>query len=117
MRLTPTEDLPEEAFRQSLRVTIPISSTGGEVLAVPLAAVSAGADGRSRVELERGDGETELVTVTTGLAADGFVEIDPVGADIDAGDRVVVGRDLLLPSSDDGEEGDTDSGDGGEGEA
>ncbi len=119
MRLTPTRDLPEEAFRQSLRVTIPISSTGGEVLAVPLAAVSAGADGRARVEVERTRGETELVTVTTGLAADGYVEIEPVGAGLEAGDRVVVGRDLLLPSQSDGGEDDQDveTGHGGEGEA
>jgi peptidoglycan hydrolase-like protein with peptidoglycan-binding domain len=119
MRLTPTGDLPQEAFRQSLRVTIPISSTGGEVLAVPLAAVSAGGDGRARVEVERTRGETELVTVTTGLAADGYVEIKPVGAGLEAGDRVVVGRDLLLPSqSGDGEnEEDVDSGLGSEGEA
>lgn len=120
MRLTPTEELPEMAFGQSLRVTIPISSTGGEVLAVPLAAISAGGDGRSRVEVERREGETELVRVTTGLAADGYVEIEPVGAGLEAGDRVVVGRDLLLPSTDDVENGDgsdTGDGEGGEGEA
>lgn len=101
MVLTPLDDVPEEAMFESLRITIPISSTGGEVLAVPLAAVSAGSDGSSRVEVERDDGSTELVTVTTGLSAEGFVEVRPVGGELEAGDRVVVGRDLLLPSEDD----------------
>lgn len=109
MRLTPTENLPDEAFRQSLRVTIPISSTGGEVLAVPLAAVSAGSGGRSRVEVERYEGRTELVTVTTGLAADGYVEVESIGATLRVGDRVVVGRDLLLPPQSSGGEADDNS--------
>ncbi len=103
MTLTPLDELPEEAFYQSLRVTIPISSTGGEVLAVPLAAVSAGADGGSRVEVQDGDGSTRLVDVTTGLSADGFVEITPRSGDLGEGDRVVVGRDLELPGSDEAE--------------
>ncbi len=121
MRLTPADDLPEEAFRQSLRVTIPISSTGGEVLAVPLAAVSAGADGGSRVEVQDADGSTRLVDVVTGLAADGFVEITPRGATLEPGDRVVVGRDLQLPdagdpdsSGDDAESGDEEQEDEGD---
>lgn len=107
MQLTPTEELPEAAFGQSFKVTIPISSTGGEVLAVPLAAVSAGSDGRPQVLVERSPGETELVMVTTGLAAEGFVEVEPIEAQLAAGDRVVVGRDLLLPtpSSEDGDAG------------
>ncbi len=99
MQLTPNGDVPDEAMFQSLRVTLPISSTGGEVLAVPLAAVSAAADGTSRVEVDNGDGETKLVGVTTGLAADGYVEIRPTDGSLDEGDRVVVGRDLLLPDA------------------
>ncbi len=117
MRLTPIEDLPEEAYSQSLRVTIPISSTGGEVLAVPLAAVSAGAGGGSRVEVQDADGSTRLVDVTAGLSAEGFVEITPRGGSLDAGDRVVVGRDLKLPGADEAEEPDTDTGDSEEGDA
>ena len=35
-------------------------------------------------------GSTELLTVTIGLAADGYVEI--TGGDLEAGDLVVVGR-------------------------
>ncbi len=93
MSLTPIEDLPEEAYNQSLRITIPISSTGGEVLAVPLAAVSAASDGGARVEVEQSDGSTVLVEVSTGLAADGYVAVTPIGGTLEAGDRVVVGRD------------------------
>ncbi|MEZ5343099.1 MAG: peptidoglycan-binding protein [Acidimicrobiales bacterium] len=99
MNLTPIEPLPEEAFNQSLRVTIPISTTGGEVLAVPLAAVSAAANGGARVEVDRGDGTTELVDVSTGLAADGYVEVTPLSGSLSKGDRVVVGRDLGQPAS------------------
>ena len=44
-------------------------------------------------ELQRLDAEgvTTRVTVTTGLAAGGFVEIVPVDGDLEVGDRVVVG--------------------------
>ncbi len=106
MRLEPNEDLPEEAFFQSLRVTIPISSTSGQVLVVPLAAVSAGPDGTSRVEVQTQDDSTNLVDVTTGLAADGFVEIRAVNGSLAEGDRVVVGRELLLPTDDESDETD-----------
>ncbi len=112
-RLTPSEDLPTEALGESLRVTIPISSTGGEVLAVPLAAVSAGPSGDSRVEVLEADGSTRLVEVSIGLAADGFVEITARGGEIDENDRVVVGRDLVLPGAESDDSGDDDSeGDG-----
>jgi peptidoglycan hydrolase-like protein with peptidoglycan-binding domain len=110
MELVPLGPLPEEAMFQSLRVTIPVSSTGGEVLAVPLAAVSAGADGSSRVEVDIGDGSTTLVEVSTGLSAEGFVEIRPVEGELRPGDRVVVGRDLLLPA--DGPDSESESEDG-----
>ncbi len=104
MRLEPIDALPQEAFNQSLRVSIPIETTGGEVLAVPLAALSAGPDGTARVEVERDDGTTEFLPVTTGLRAEGYVEI-AVGRDLvlSPGDRVVVGRDLQLPALDDAE--------------
>jgi hypothetical protein len=89
------------------------------VLAVPLAAVSAGADGSSRVEVDNGDDTTTVLKVTTGLSAEGFVEIRPGEARLDAGDRVVVGRDLLLPGEVErgDNDGDADDGGGSEGEA
>ncbi len=99
LRLEPAAPLPEDALNLNLRVSIPISSSGGEVLAVPLAALSAGANGTARVEVERSAGQVELVEVVTGLRADGYVEVrSAAGAPtLAAGDRVVVGRDLELP--------------------
>lgn len=81
----------------NVRLRIPVASTDGEVLAVPIAALSAGSGGEDRVELlidikSGQDAETEIITVTAGLAADGFVEITSDDARVTAGARVVVGR-------------------------
>ncbi len=77
----------------NVKVTIPVSSTDGEVLAVPIAALTAGPGGESRVEvLDDGAKQPRLVTVKTGLAAKGFVEVAAAdGGSLEAGDRVVVG--------------------------
>ncbi|MGH1504929.1 MAG: peptidoglycan-binding protein [Acidimicrobiales bacterium] len=95
VELEPLEEIPSDAIGLNLRVTLPFESTDGTVLAVPLAALSAGADGSARVEVERADGTVELVTVTPGLnsRAQGLVEITPIDGDLAAGDRVVVGRE------------------------
>ncbi len=77
----------------NLRVTVPIESTGGDVLAVPLAALSAAADGSARVQVVRDDGTVEFVSVTAGLTAQGYVQITAVDGDLAAGDQVVVGLD------------------------
>ncbi len=110
VRLEPVGELPEEALNQNLRVTIPFASTNGEVLAVPLAALSAGADGTVRVEVERADGTVDLVTVVTGLnaRAAGLVEITPVDGELAEGDRVVVGRNESL-AADVNEDGEADT--------
>ncbi|GAA3599701.1 hypothetical protein GCM10022198_25000 [Klugiella xanthotipulae] len=80
----------------NVKITIPVSSTKGDVLAVPLAALTAGAGGESRVEIvtDAQKEETELVAVTTGLAAEGFVEITAEGRSslLTEGAQVVVGR-------------------------
>ena len=110
--LEPVEPLPEDVMNVNLRVSIPISSSGGEVLAVPYAALSAGSDGTARVEVERPGGQVELLDVVTGLRAEGFVEIEPVGGLLQSGDRVVVGRDLNLSGvhgSDPDDDADEDS--------
>jgi hypothetical protein len=85
-RLTDLNGLP-------VKVTVPISSTGGKVLAVPTAAVSAAIDGTTRVEVEDTPGApTRLVQVTAGLRAEGFVQITPAKpSDIKEGDTVVTG--------------------------
>lgn len=96
--LEPDELTPEQLQvlqGNNVKVSIAVGETEGEVLAVPLAALTAGAGGESRVEIVDPDGdgkETILVEVTTGLAADGYVEIQPVSGTLDEGDLVVVGR-------------------------
>lgn len=96
IELTPDELTDEQLALlrgTNVRVSIPVSSTDGEVLAVPLAALTAGAGGESRIEVSTGEGEeTELIEVTTGLAAGGYVEITAVDDAIAEGDLVVVGR-------------------------
>ena len=77
----------------NVRLRIPVSSTSGEVLAVPIAALTAGAGGESRVEVMRkGATEPEIVVVTTGLSAGGYAEIASSEAPLDKGDLVVVGE-------------------------
>jgi hypothetical protein len=103
----------------SARIIVDVASTGGEVLVVPVAAVSLGADGTSRVEVERepitddGPGLTESVTVEVGLTADGLVEIRPVGGTIEEGDRVVVGTETTQSDAgrSDTDDGSIDEGD------
>ena len=86
-----TEDQRWMLQGANVRVKIPVSSTEGEVLAVPIAALTAGPGGESRVEvLDEGADETRLVTVETGLAAGGFVEVTPVDGSLEVGDQVVV---------------------------
>ncbi|WP_298459009.1 hypothetical protein [uncultured Cellulomonas sp.] len=96
----------------NVRVTIPVSSTGGEVLAVPLAALTAGPGGEARVEVLDGD-VSSLVEVTTGLAADGFVEVEPVDGALSPDDRVVVGQAGEVPAGDADDAGSPDEETGG----
>lgn len=99
----------------NVRVEIPVGATAGEVLAVPIAALTAGPGGESRVEVVAGAGESTLVDVRTGLAAGGFVEVTAVGgAGLDVGDRVVVGQTGGGAAPDDdagGSDADTEDGD------
>ncbi len=79
------------------RVTIDIASTDGEVLTVPVAALTVGADGSSRVEVETAPitadapGATTLVVVEVGLTAQGLVEVR--SDELHEGDQVVVGTE------------------------
>ena len=93
----------EELNYANVKVTIPVQSTGGDVMAVPMAALAAAANGSSRVQVEDGDGTTRFVVVDTGLAAGGYVEIIPPDGLLDAGDRVVVGREETGQSEEAGE--------------
>lgn len=109
VRFEPNEAVPEAGFDQNYRITIPIESTGEDTLVVPLAALSAGADGTARVEVETSVGVTELVEVATGLSAQGFVEVTALGGfDLASGDRVVVGRDSVRVTGEDSAGEDSD---------
>lgn len=90
----PTPEQLESIRGQNVQVTIPIASTSGEVLCVPLAALSAGPGGESRVELVAAEGTTTLVEVAVGLAAEGYAEITPSpdGPALTEGSLLVVGR-------------------------
>ena len=93
--LTPAELTPAQIAAvdgTNVRVTIAVGSSSGEVLAVPLAAVSDGPGGVSRVEVASKDDSARFVEVTVGLAGSGLVEIRPVTKGLAAGDKVVVGR-------------------------
>jgi hypothetical protein len=75
----------------SVKLTIAVKSTRGEVLAVPASALSVGGDGDSRVQVRRG-ARTQIVKVVPGLAAEGLVEVRPTVAETLApGELVIVG--------------------------
>lgn len=74
----------------SLRLTIPIKSTAGAVIAVPTSALSLAADGTSRIQLQD-HGALKYVVVKPGLSADGYVEVTPVDGTLAPGQLVVVG--------------------------
>jgi hypothetical protein len=89
-----TPDQVDEVRETNVRVRVPIESTDGEVMAVPLAALTAGPGGESRVEVQRAGG-TELVEVTVGLVAEGYAEVTAVDGLLAPGDLVVVGESAL----------------------
>jgi multidrug efflux pump subunit AcrA (membrane-fusion protein) len=99
LEITPSE-LPAEIIGANVRVTIPVSSTGGEVLAVPAAALSATANGSTILQVEGENQTLTTVTVETGLAAGGLVEVTPIGGELVEGDLVVVGREGSSTGSD-----------------
>lgn len=92
------EILPDEVRAElnntNVKITIPVAtrSSGGDVLAVPAAALSATGSGDTIVTVEEDDGSTRVVTVLPGLSAPGgMVEVTPVDGELDEEDRVVVG--------------------------
>lgn len=82
---------PPSLAGASVILTVTVGTTDGDVLAVPVAALSVGADGTSRVQVQRGKASTRDVTVTPGLAAKGMVAVTPVAGRLNPGDLVVVG--------------------------
>ena len=101
IEFTPDEMSPEQFATlqgSNVRVQIPVGATQGAVLYVPVSALTAGPGGEARLEVVTGDprdgvnAPTRLVVVETGLSANGFVEVTPVGDTLSEGDLVVVGR-------------------------
>ena len=74
----------------SLRLTIPVQSTGGAVTVVPISALFLAADGTSRLQVDN-KGKLEFIEVKPGLSAEGFVEVTPVRGKLSAGQLVLVG--------------------------
>ncbi|MFJ4091240.1 peptidoglycan-binding protein [Kitasatospora sp. NPDC089913] len=90
--VTPTVPLDPALAGQDVRLTVEAASSDGDVLVVPLAAVSAGADGRTLVTVLAADGSRRPVEVRPGATGGGFIQVapaDPVG--LRPGERVVVG--------------------------
>jgi len=85
------KDAPTALIGSSVVVNITVSSTEGEVLAAPLAALSTAADGTTRLEVVKPDGTRRPIVVRPGLVAKGLVAVTPVGETLNAGDLVVVG--------------------------
>ncbi len=74
----------------SLRLTIPVKSTGTAVTVVPISALFLAADGTSRVQVDH-HGSLEFIVVEPGLSANGYVEVKPVDGTLTPGQLVVVG--------------------------
>jgi peptidoglycan hydrolase-like protein with peptidoglycan-binding domain len=85
------DELPDQLTGASVAISIAVKTTNGKVLAVPVAAVTVDGSGNSRVKVVESDGTRRTVPVTTGLSAEGYVEIKPKSGRLDAGDRVLVG--------------------------
>ena len=91
LQVTPT-DAPASLAGASVVLTITVGATEGEVLAVPVAALSVAANGTSRVQVQEPSLETRYVTVKPGLAAKGLVAVTPLRGRLSPGDLVVTGR-------------------------
>lgn len=84
---------PANLVGASVRLTIPVRSTGAAVLAVPISALTLGPDGSSRVQRQIVHGGTEFVIVEAGLSADGYVAVTARDGSLKVGDHVVAGQD------------------------
>jgi peptidoglycan hydrolase-like protein with peptidoglycan-binding domain len=84
------ESTPVSLAGFSVRLSIPIETTKGVVIAVPTSAVSLAADGTSRVLVDRA-GRQEYVTVKPGLSTGGYVEVNAPNGQLVPGQMVVVG--------------------------
>jgi hypothetical protein len=90
--ITPDATLDPRLIGEDVRLSVERASTVHEVIAVPLAAVTATADGRTVVIRVAAGGREEPITVTPGPSGEGLVSVTAVEGTLEPGDRVVVGR-------------------------
>lgn len=90
--IAPDQPWDESLEGQTVRVTISEAATDSPVLAVPEAALSSGADGRTTVTVLDASGAQSVVQVRAGTSADGLVAVTATDAKLTRGQRVVVGR-------------------------
>jgi hypothetical protein len=84
---------PYSLAGEDVRITVTRAATTGPVLAVPQAAISSTADGRTLVTVVRRDGTQHPVEVLAGTSADGWIEVEPTTkGTLSAGDDVVTGQ-------------------------
>jgi hypothetical protein len=91
---TVVEQAPPTLVGASVRLAVPVTSTGDAVLAVPVSAVSLAPDGSSRVQRSVA-GRLEFLPVEPGVSADGYVQVTAQG--LAAGDMVVIGIETKGP--------------------
>ena len=90
--LIDVEAAPANLVGASVRLTIPVESSGNSVLAVPVSALTLAADGSSRVQRSV-DGVTDFIIVVPGLSAAGYVGVTAPAGELKRGDLVVIGVD------------------------
>ena len=90
--ISPTAPVPPEIVGRNLLASVVQVSSGSDVLAVPIAAVTASADGSTYVVRVGKTGSQTKVVVTTGIVGDGVVEILSSLAPLEVGDLVVTSQ-------------------------
>lgn len=91
--IEPVDSLPASWAGQDVRVTITSASSKEKVLAVPVTAISMGADGKAFVVVsEDSDSSTQRkVPVKLGVTGSGLVQVTALEGRIEEGQRVIVG--------------------------
>jgi hypothetical protein len=89
--ITPNQPWDASLDGQNARITVTEATTNSPVLAVPEAAISTGADGRTTVTVVDASGAQHVVQVGPGVSADGLVAVTPIGGSLTRGEEVVVG--------------------------
>lgn len=85
-------NISERSVGLNVKLTIPIESTDSEVFAVPAAALTVTSSGATQIQVLDGD-LVRTLDVQPGLAADGLVEVTPLGDErLGVGMPIVIGR-------------------------